>query len=567
MVSVGWVCRLAQKTEVPLVEFAASDPMIHGHVGFDPLFRSANRMITGPGFSKKHERGMAMIAALMLVMASCVIFTVWIELRLSRARQVEALDDSVQRGLTWGNNRALNFQNTYVNSFGDNITSPQQTSLFGPNWGGVQFNACPSMSAFRSINRTDDGTIRYLYNNIQSEATSDGTVFFTRVDAGTGDEQSEHVSLYNYLKTYPTALLGDLFHVHTRPTGATGTVTLASCFRVDGRVIVWEGDAETEHIRAESCLSLNPKAVRTTMSTNASGRVMPQNYPATARCTAGTSGVVGSAANTDGSLNMISNAAFPPGSLEAIAGANGSLVTYNGPVVGLLGLVTGLLGGVVGGLVDLGDLSSSLTDPVQIQRTYLSSLLLSNIEGADLGSVIPLYSGYTGLLNIGIVAANHPNLTHVKMTGTIDLVIVLGQLTPLGLAQTAGLSPVVIWVDQASKPRHVIFIGESRRPIVFATGKGYGQNTYVAYVGVTALLGGPLEWRLHWVNEYTHLWIVPPIFFGSLVMTGSMRTNWSIDSTDAQTVDRIVIQRDGDQSALEKFLPRDAWLEPYSLIR
>ena len=523
--------------------------------------------LAGSRALRPQESGVAILAALLIVMASCVIFTAWIELRLSRLRQVEALDDSVRRHLTWGNNRALNQQNHYVNAFGDDVTLPQLTSGLNGNWGGVQFNATALMSAFKVTSRSDNGFIRYLYNNIQMAPTPDGTVFFARVDAGTDSEQSEHVSIYNYLKSYPAPLLGDLFVLHKRPAGATGTVSLASCFRVDGRVVLWESNAETEHLRAESCLSLSPRAVRTTMSSNASGKLMPLNYPATARCTAGTSGVAGSAANTDGTLKMIDNPDFAPGSLKAIAEAHGSLVSYSGPVVDLLGQVTGLLGGIVGGLVDLDDLSSSLSSPVQIQRTYLSSLLLSNIEGADLAAVIPVYAGYTGLLNIGIITANHPNLSHVKMTGSIDLVVIIGQLTPLGLSQTAGLSPVIIWVDEASKPRHVIFIGESRRPIIFATGKGYGQDAYVAYVGVTSLLGGPLEWRLHWVNEYTHLRIVPPLFFGSLLMTGSMRTNWSIDSTDAQTVDRIVIQRDGDQAALEKFLPRDAWLEAYSLVR
>jgi hypothetical protein len=330
---------------------------------------------------------------------------------------------------------------------------------------------------------------------------------------------------------------------------------------------VWDPDATTENVRASSCHGARSSVRRTTRNLSGSSLLLPQGWAATAVVSAGYGGSSKPHAIADGTLRMVDNPDFTPGSIRHIIESSGTYTQHNGPSFSSSG-VSGLIGSTLGGFVYLPLLLPSGPYPVVISRTTLNNILLPTAAGTTIGQILPPLAGNTSLLNVGIVLAHHPSLPHVRMTGTIDLVIVLGEIASTGLANTANLPPRIIWVDQDAKPRHVIFVGESNRRIVFATGRGNGQSTYAGFLGVTQLLlGGPLKWRLQWINEYTHMTFVPPRLFSWVECTGSIRTDWSFSCSDSGSSDKLVLKRDSAPGGLETLMPRDGWLEPYFLVR
>lgn len=216
-----------------------------------------------------------------------------------------------------------------------------------------------------------------------------------------------------------------------------------------------------------------------------------------------------------------------------------------------------------GGIVATGfnNLSAAYTpQPVQIQQTPLANLNLANVVGTTLNSALPVFNGFSGALNIGIVMVNSANLPNVELTGNLDMVILLGDLVTTNASFDASLAPVIIWVDQSTHPRHIIFLGQSTRQVILVTGAGTGAATYCAFVGVSDLLGAPLPWRLQWINQDCDLEIIPPTQFGYANITGSVRTNWTFNVIDTLTTNtRMVIQRDTSPGSLNTLMPRDAW--------
>ena len=520
--------------------------------------------------------GAALLSVIMLIMVTTIMSTAALSLLGARLQQSERLGVGIQRHVSWRNTKAINQQYAYTWAMRDAVSRTLSTATLTATtgyvtpqreWGGQDADLISNLSAFRSTTRPSNlSTVTYPYNNIRNVPTVDNGVYFSRTTADSDATQSEHIFFYNFLKTYPTTLLGDLLLVHKRPSGASGSYELSDNLRVDGRVVIWDANAITENVRAQSCFCAHPTAARTTKNSGGSALLMPENDRATPNATAGYGGSSQPYAVADGTLRMVDNADFPAGSIRHIVEASGSYTQHTGPVLG--SGVTGLIGSLLGGIVDLSAILPTSADPVIISRTTLNKLLLPSAAGSTISQLLPPLSGSTSLLNIGVIIAHHPNLPNLRMTGNLDLVIILGEILPLGITNTGNLPPRIIWVDQNSKPRHVIFVGESDRKLVFVTGRGNGQDTYVGFLGVTQLLlGGPLRWRLQWINEFTRMNVVPPPIFSYLECTGSIRTDWTFACTDSGNSDKLVLRRDTNPSGLESLMPRDGWLEPYFLVR
>lgn len=110
--------------------------------------------------------------------------------------------------------------------------------------------------------------------------------------------------------------------------------------------------------------------------------------------------------------------------------------------------------------------------------------------------------------------------------------------------------------------RDIRFVGENNRPVILATGQGTGQTIYMGFSGSSSVVGGPLRWRLHMVNQYCSLWLSPPDG-ANVTLTGSIRTDWSINCTDSSSKMRFYLQAETSPEGLETLLPRDGWNEPY----
>jgi hypothetical protein len=76
----------------------------------------------------------------------------------------------------------------------------------------------------------------------------------------------------------------------------------------------------------------------------------------------------------------------------------------------------------------------------------------------------------------------------------------------------------------------------------------------------------PLRWRMNLVNQYRNIYLDPPNGHG-VTVTGSIRTNWNINCTDATNATRITLQRETNPLNLITLMPRDGWFAPYFLTR
>lgn len=480
---------------------------------------------------------------------------------LARSQHAERMGVGVQRRTSMSNSLAINRDHAFRWMMRDSATRSAGSSTLN-GWGGMDSNPVSGFSPFRSTQRPSNATsTSFPFNNLRPLPTPDAGTFFSRYTTDAGTSQVEQFTLFNYVKTYSVTLLDDLMVVHRRPSGATGTFELSDNIRVEGRVVIWDADATTENLRAQACVCANPRAVRTVKNTLGSALVMPENWNAPARPTAGYGGSSQPHAISDGTLKMADNADFKAGSIRHIMEDSANYTQHTGPV--LQGLnVLGLIGSTLGGIVNLSTLSPTGPNPVIISRTTLANMVLPSASGSSIGQLLPPLAGNLSLLNIGVVLADHPSLPHVAFTSSIDLVIIVGELLPLSFNATSHLPPRIIWVDQSTKPRHVIFVGESNRKLVFVTGRGTGQNTYVGFLGVTQLLtSGPLRWRLQWINEFAKMNVIPPPIFSHLECTGSLRTDWSFSILDSGSSDRFVLKRDSNPDGLERLLPRDGWVE------
>src|SRR4029079_13879738 len=110
--------------------------------------------------------------------------------------------------------------------------------------GGEVANAYTNLSAFAS-NYTYSNPASYAapFNNLRYVPTPDNSVYYTRTTAVSDSSQTEHLLYYNYQKSYPTTLLGDLFIVHTKPAAASGAIYVSDNIVVNGRVVIYDSTA------------------------------------------------------------------------------------------------------------------------------------------------------------------------------------------------------------------------------------------------------------------------------------------------------------------------------------
>jgi len=492
------------------------------------------------------QNGAAMLVALMFLFAGTIAITAWMHLMSARLRQSEAFTDEVQRHIVWGNTQAINQEYSYNYAFRDDVTRAANTTTLSNSWGGVSTAAYSNLKVLRSNQRSSNPTDSYPYNNIRQFPTLDKSVYYERTSTTSDTSQSEHLSIYNYHLSYPTTLLGDLLILHKKTNGGgAGTYNIMRNLRVDGRTVIWDNTAVISGVRSTSCVHRYNDATTTTLDNSGTNAILPDNYadfPITSSSP--------STAVIDGTLNMLNNSSFPAGSLYAIMQA-GIYTNYSSTAN-----------------------SGTATDPVQIKvessptytppatSPYNYSYTASAFKTIR---IRPLVAGQTTSA-----------LTHCYVSAGFDQVIIEGQTNTTDYANAGNLSPIIIYMDSNST-QDIRFVGENNRRLILGVGApGAAVKTiYMGFSGTTSGTTGFLRWRLQLINEGRDLYFAPPASGTANVMIfGGIRTNYSLNCTDATNTMRFALSRETTPIAptipvttMETLMPRDAWYAPYFLVR
>ena len=93
--------------------------------------------------------------------------------------------------------------------------------------------------------------------------------FFSRTTADADSSQAEHLEFYNYLKTYPSSLLGDVFVLHKKPSGASGSYFVSDNIQVNGRTVIWDSTVDVSGVRSQSSINMTKTGTNGTKNTAA----------------------------------------------------------------------------------------------------------------------------------------------------------------------------------------------------------------------------------------------------------------------------------------------------------
>jgi hypothetical protein len=316
---------------------------------------------------------------------------------------------------------------------------------------------------------------------------------------------------------------------------------------VNGRVVIWDATAESGNIRAQRCLNMVKNGTNTVSSTG-SGLVamLPQNFPCRVSTTAGYGGTGTPTAITDGTLNLIDNADFTPGSVRHImeaAGSSGWLTCSD----------AGASATNIRTTANSGDASSDTQVKMEKDPVY------------DPPTTAPYGYAKSGDLNVLYVRLKNSTLKHLRITSGVEQVVLNGQTTAADFTAAGTLPPVIIWLEQADC-RDIRFVGENNRRLILVTGEGTGATLFCGFHGNSIIGGSSVRWRIQWINEFRSLYFNPATGLG-ITMTGGLRTDWAVYTTDGSSTVRLTLERETNPGALETMLPRDGWLEPYFLVK
>ena len=165
-----------------------------------------------------------MAAALMLMIVSGIFVTSWVTLMSTRASQVSYLEDVCKRHIGLESSRLLAWQCMTSQAFAPNNTmAAGQNTILGSDIGGFSTQTgWSSLNVYTSANTVEDMTTVFPYNytGLRPGATFLNTVQLARPSqtlAGNIDDYNA----WQFLKTMPPVLNGDVFCVYRKPDGVT----------------------------------------------------------------------------------------------------------------------------------------------------------------------------------------------------------------------------------------------------------------------------------------------------------------------------------------------------------
>jgi len=203
-----------------------------------------------------------------------------------------------------------------------------------------------------------------------------------------------------------------------------------------------------------------------------------------------------------------------------------------------------------------------------IKNSLLGRVVEANGVTVD-GSVV---SSQTGVESDGAgtvtIDTNESFLTNVEVGPNVTKLIFLGQANPGdGTADT--LAPLLVVVDEAADTLNEVEMqNHNNRRLVIAIRKPTAGNILDNRVWLSwpnGTVSNPAEWRLNVVAENTPLQVFS-ISQDAIVTGGFMTDAPLLQATSSMAGGRVFIQTEPDPGDLEAILPKEAWIETYTIF-
>lgn len=524
-----------------------------------------------------------MAAALMLMIVSGIFVSSWVTLMSTRASQVSYLEDVSRRHIGVESSRLLAWQCVTSKAFDRNNTlTASQNTILGTDIGSFNSGSgWSNLNVYTSTNTAGGMSTVFPFNHtgLRPGATYLNVAQFTRPSAGVAGNIDDF-NAWQFLKTMPPVLNGDVFCIYRKPDDATtqldvyadtssGSAGHNARWTVQGRTVLHDPHSLfvastpsplqlpflTKSLYIQSHSTVEPPSIPYPVyGTDLNGKALLPSNMAVVPSTTGaidTSGV----SNYLGYLKVVRNDNNPDNSLwhfqdrEAAAGRTAT-ITLDAP-------------GVFNSATEaywIADQATPTYPPTDWDKYGIDKLRVLFIK---------LDSQY---------------LKNMRIYGGIDQIVFVGQSNATAFDNAASLKPVIIMIMRNSSGRivkDIRFERENNRRHVLAF-----QNTLSGYQVPTAEFswvnnpinnGTQFRWRSVLVNEnWTIMFNMPATLTQSVRCIGGVMTNWTIKRRAAggSNPSRLLFTSDSDPAvpaatnsgpAFATFLPRDAWLESYFL--
>lgn len=521
-----------------------------------------------------------MAAALMLMIVGGIFMSAWVTLLNTRATQVSYMENVALRHTDLESARLLGWQFTTARGFERNGTVPaNQTTTFGTARG--RFNTgdgWSSINVYTSSNTAGGMSTVFPYN---ATGLRPGASYLTvkrlvrsSYQGGANLVDIDDYNSWQFLKTMPPVLNGDIFCIYRKPDGVptqldvynnavSSTGGHHANWTVEGRTVVRHPPSffvtgtpsplqlpfrtKSLYIQSHSAVEA-PSITYPVYGTNPEGAaLLPSNLPAVPS----TTGPIGGTGDRShhGYLNVVRNNSNPDNSLwhfqdrEAAAGRTPTIT------------------------IDVAGVFNSGTEAYWIAEQTTPTYLPPDWP-----------SGYKGALRVLFIKLDSQYLKNMRIYGVVDQIIFVGQSSAAAFNNAAAMKPVIITVmpdkDSSRWVRDIRFERENNRRHVLAFQDSNGRQTEFSWIN-NPITGNQFRWRGVLVNEYQSIMFnMPASLTQSVRWIGGVMTNWTIKRMAAGGTNpsRLIFSGDNDPTvpaatntgpAFATFLPRDAWLESY----
>lgn len=524
-----------------------------------------------------------MAAALMLMIVGGIFVTSWVTLMSTRASQVSYLEDVCRRRIGVESSRLLAWQCITSKAFDPNNTLPaSQNTILGSDIGGINtHNGWNSLNVYTSSSTAGGMSTVFPYNHtgLRPGATYINVEQFTRPATGLAGNIDDY-NAWEFLKTMPPVLNGDVFCIYRKPEGARTQLDVYDAsngsqnanWTVMGRTVLHAPDSLfvestprplqlpflTKSLYIQFQSTWEPPSVQNPVyGTDLNGKaLLPSNMPVVPT----TTGPVDNSGTSSflGYLDVVRNDNNPDNSLwhfqdrEAAAGRTPT-VTIESPSVFNSGTEAYWISE-----------QKTPTYPPPGWQNY----------GIDKWKVL-------------FIKMDSQYLKNMRIFGGVDQIIFVGQSNAAAFANAGYLKPVIITIMPSldggvwRNVKDIRFERENNRRHVLAFKNVMPMNVQPFTIDFTwvsnPISGAEFRWRGVLVNEYTSLFFnVPSNLTQSVRWIGGVMTNWTVKRRAAGGINpsRLLFTSDSDPAVpagtnngppFATFLPRDAWLESYFL--
>jgi hypothetical protein len=531
---------------------------------------------------RHHHRstlGALMAAALMLMIVGGIFVSSWVTLMSTRAMQVSFLEDVCKRRVGVESSRLLGWQLITDRGFERNGSkSANEILSLGDGLGSLSTaNGWNNLNIYTSTSTAGGMSTVFPYNHT---GLRPGASYIT-VEQLTRPSYalSGNIDNYNgwqFLKTMPPVLNGDVFCVYRKPDGVvteldiyrdagSGSNGHNANWTVQGRTVVRHPPSFfvsstpsplqlpflTKSLYIQSYAAAEPPNIPYPVyGTDLDGdALLPSNMPVVPS----TTGPIGGTGDRrhHGYLDVVRNDDNPDNSLwhfqdrEAAAGRTATVT------------------------IDVAGVFNSSTEAYWIAEQKNPTYTPPGWP-----------SGYDDKLRVLFIKLDSAFLKNMRIYGVVDQIIFVGQSNATSFTNAATLKPVIITImpngSRGRWVRDIRFERENNRRHVLAFQDDGGRPVEFSWVN-NPISGNEFRWRGVLVNEYQSLMFnLPSQMTRTVRWIGGVMTNWTIKRRAAggNNPSRLLFTSDSDSAvpaatnvgpAFATFLPRDAWLETYFL--